>query len=449
MFKRSSLIGLLLISTIVAMVFSMSLVTTVAQDAPVPTPTAIVSEMGTGGTHISFWNGLTGSDGVTLNEMLAQFVQEVPNISVTSEIIPWATLYTKLQAAFVAGQAPDLFLIRVAQLPQFVSYGVVSDLSSWYTSGGGTFPDDDFAQPAFSRIFIDGAPYAIPLDNHGRGAWINVDMFEAAGLDPNVYPETYEETVALLQQLTLDANGNNAASPDFDPENVVQWGTAMEWMYTDFLSYMWGNGGSMVSEDGTQVLVNSPEAVEALQRMYDLIYTYHVAPVPAGFDSWQSYSAGILAVLPTGTWFRNFAAEQTDINWQAWPVLPIGDQRAAWIGSHVFVVPNTTTGEKLEAVSTMLQWVTDHQVDWAASGQVPARISSQEALDPENYPSNILLGQTFQEYGQLEPQCIVILEIEDALNPELSAALNDQKSPQQALDDAAARIQAVLDRTPC
>jgi ABC-type glycerol-3-phosphate transport system substrate-binding protein len=223
----------------------------------------------------------------------------------------------------------------------------------------------------------------------------------------------------------------------------------MEWMYTDFLSYMWGNGGSMVSEDGTQVLVNSPEAVEALQRMYDLIYTYHVAPVPAGFDSWQSYSAGILAVLPTGTWFRNFAAEQTDINWQAWPVLPIGDQRAAWIGSHVFVVPNTTTGEKLEAVSTMLQWVTDHQVDWAASGQVPARISSQEALDPENYPSNILLGQTFQEYGQLEPQCIVILEIEDALNPELSAALNDQKSPQQALDDAAARIQAVLDRTPC
>jgi len=448
MSKRTTLLGLLLALLLASMMFSMSLVSTAAQDTP-PEPTAIVSDLGTGALKISFWNGLTGSDGVTLNEMLAQFVAENPEISVTTEIIPWATLYTKLQAAFVAGQGPDVFMIRVAQLPQFVSYGVVSDLSSWYTSGGGTYPDDDFAQPAFSRVFVDDVPYAIPLDNHGRGAWINVDLFEAAGLDPNDYPENYDETVAMLQQLTLDANGNNAASPDFDPENVVQWGTAMEWMYTDFLSYLWGNGGSMVSEDGTQVTINSPEGVEALQRMYDLIYKYRVAPVPAGFDSWQSYSAGIVAVLPTGTWFRNFAADQTDINWQAWPVLPIGEQRAAWIGSHVFVIPNTTTGEKLQAVQTMLNWVTDNQVAWAASGQVPARISAQEALDPENYPSNILLGQTFQEYGQLEPQCKVILEIEDAMNPELSAALNDQKTPQQALDDAAVRIQAVLDRTPC
>jgi ABC-type glycerol-3-phosphate transport system substrate-binding protein len=33
-----------------------------------------------------------------------------------------------------------------------------------------------------------------------------------------------------------------------------------------------------------------------------------------------------------------------------------------------------------------------------------------------------------------------------ALDPELSAALNNQKSAQQALDDAAARMQQVLDR---
>jgi ABC-type glycerol-3-phosphate transport system substrate-binding protein len=418
-----------------------------AQDTP--EPTAIVADLGTGSIHISFWNGLTGSDGVTLNEMLAQFVVEHPEISVTTEIIPWGTLYTKLQAAFVADEAPDMFLVHASEVAQFASYGVVQDLSSWYDTGGGTLPSADFAQPGFGGMFIDGIPYGIPLDNHGRGVWINVDHFTAAGLDPNVYPNNYEETVAMLQALTIDANGNNAASPDFDATNVVQWGTTMEWIYTDFLSYLWGNGGDILSEDGTTATINSEAGASALQRMYDLIYVYHVAPQPAGFDSWAAYAAGTLSVLPTGTWFRNFAEVQTDITGQAWPILPIGDTRAAWFGAHTFMVPTSTEGEQLAAVRTLVEWVSENQVSWAASGQVPARISAQAALDPVNYPSNILIGSTFQEYGHMEPACQVILELQAAIDPELNAALNDLKPVQQALDDAAERMQQVLDRTPC
>src|SRR5690606_2827851 len=195
MSKRFSLIARLAMLALMVFVLSAGAVAQDPTPEPLPTETPAIASMGTGNTHISFWNGLTGSDGVTLNEMIAQFAAEHPDYSITTEIIPWATLYTKLQAAFVAGEAPDLFLIRVAQLPQFVSYGVVADVSSWYTSGGGALPDEDFAQPAFSRAVIDGVPYAIPLDNHGRGVWINLDHFEAAGLDPNVYPENFDETV--------------------------------------------------------------------------------------------------------------------------------------------------------------------------------------------------------------------------------------------------------------
>lgn len=106
MFKRTTLMGLSMILLVVTLIFSMSLVSTVAQDEPAPEPTAIVADLGTGSLKISFWNGLTGSDGVTLNEMLTQFVAENPDISITTEIIPWGTLYTKLQTAFVAGTPP-------------------------------------------------------------------------------------------------------------------------------------------------------------------------------------------------------------------------------------------------------------------------------------------------------------------------------------------------------
>jgi ABC-type glycerol-3-phosphate transport system substrate-binding protein len=291
--------------------------------------------------------------------------------------------------------------------------------------------------------------YGIPLDNHGRGLWINKAMFEAAGLstDPADAPTTYEGWVELFQKLTLDANGNNAASPDFDPENVVQWGyTVGEWPRVNFLAQLVQNGGSFTSEDGKTVTVNSEAGVAALQQAVDLVFKYHVSPPEAGFDTWQGFGANSVAVLPTGTWFRNQAATFSDIDSMAWPNVQFGEQPATWFGAHTWMVPATLEGEKLAAVETLIQWVSEHQKEWAGSGQVPARLSVQAELDPENYPSNILLGKGMAEYGVLDFGTTVIQEMYAALDPELSAALNNQKTPQQALDDAAARMQQALDR---
>lgn len=447
MFKRLSLITSFVLLLVFALTVMMSM-GVVAQD-PVPEPTPIVSSLGTGSIQISFWNGLTGSDGVTLNEMLAQFVAENPDYTVTTEIIPWNTLYTKLQAAFVAGSPPDMFLLHASEVPQFASYGVLMDLGSMYTSAGGWFPDEDLAEITYEGMKYDGVTYGIPLDNHGRGLWINTDMFEAAGLDPNMEtPTTYEGWVELFQQLTLDANGNNAASADFDPENVVQWGYAVgEWPRVNFLSVLAQHGGALVSEDGSTVTVNSEAGILALQQAYDLVHEYHVSPPPAGFDTWNSFAGGTLAVLPTGTWFRNFATDSADFGWQAWPQVQWGEQPGTWFGAHTFMLPVGLEGDKLAAVQTLIQWVSENQVGWAASGQVPARLSAQAELDPENYPSNILLGETFGAYGVLDYPSVAIQELYAALDPELDAALNGLKPVDQALADAAERMQQVLDRS--
>jgi ABC-type glycerol-3-phosphate transport system substrate-binding protein len=359
-------------------------------------------------------------------------------------------MYTKLQAAFVAGNPPDMFLLHATEVPQFSSYGVLMDLGAWYTSGGGWLPDEDLSEATVSSISYEGVKYAIPLDNHGRGLWINKEMFEAAGIDtdPAAAPTTYEGWVELFQKLTLDVNGNNALSPDFDPENIAVYGYGTgEWPYVNFLSALAQHGGSMVSEDGKTITVNSEAGILALQQTYDLIYKYHVAAPPAGFDTWQMFPGQTLAVIPTGTWFVNHATTSAEFEWMAWPQVQFGPQPGTWFGAHAFMLPVGLEGEKLEAVQTVIQWVTENQVDWAASGQVPARLSAQAALDPENYPSNILLGQTFTDYGIVEPQIVALPEVRAILEPELDAALNNLKTPEQALNDAAQRMQEALDRS--
>ncbi|MBI5960814.1 MAG: ABC transporter substrate-binding protein [Chloroflexi bacterium] len=434
------------------MVLSFSAPTIQAQgDAtPAPTATPIVAEIGSGGgIHISFWNGLTGSDGVTLNEMLAKFAQDNPDISVTVEMIIWNTLYQKLQTAFVAGEEPDVFLLHASEIPQFGSFGVLRDLGDQYTSGGGWLADDDISATTMSGMMYDDTIYGIPLDNHGRGLWINTDMFDAAGIstDPATAPTTFEGWVELFQKLTLDGNGNNALSPEFDAENVVQWGyTVGEWPNVNFIAALYQHGGTFLSEDGKEVTINSEAGIAALQQEIDLVYKYHVSPPSAGFDTWQGFGAGTVAVLPTGTWYRNQSLLQTDINSTAWPNWQFGPQKATWFGAHTFMIPVDLKGEKLDAVLKMIQFVSENQVDWAASGQVPARLSAQEALDPATYPSNILLGQTFSEYGVQDPRSTVTQEMLTYLDAELSAALNGMKDAKTALDDAAERMQEALDR---
>lgn len=415
----------------------------VAQDAD-----SVVTDLGEGEFKVSFWHGLGGSDGETLNEMLVNFVDENPDVGVTAELIPWDTLYAKLQAAFLAGNPPDLVLMHASELPQYASYGVIRPMGDWYTSGGGWLPDEDLAPPTYAGMHYDGVLYGIPLDNHGMGQWINVDHFEAAGLDPDgPMPDSYEGWVELFQQLTLDADGNNAASEDFDAENVVQWGYSVrQYPRVIYLAHLAQHGGSLVSEDGTTITVNSEAGMAALQNSVDLVHKYNVSPVPAGFNAWEGYANGSLSVLPAGTWFLNFS-RTIDVNSKAIAFNQFGAEPAAWFGMHTFFVPAILEGERLEAVETLLQWISANQGHWALSGQVPALLSVQASLDAENFPSNIVMGASFADHGVLDFSSTVTAELyRVGLEPELNAALNGQKTVEEALNDAAERMQAILDR---
>jgi len=455
MVKRSALLGIVLalvvsLLALVAMPISAQDATAVPTLAPTnPPPTDIPAiDLGTGGTHISFWNGLTGSDGSTMSDLLAGFVKDHPEISVTMQEIPWDTMYAKLQAAFVSGTPPDVVIMHSAQIPQFASYGVLMDLGSWYKDKGGFFPGDDISKITRDGMDYQGVTYGIPLDNHGRGLWINKGAFKKAGVDVNMTPPTnYADWVALFQKLTLDKNGKNAADPAFDPTNVVQWGFSVEeWARVNFIANLVQNGGSWISADGKTITINSDAGVAALQQEIDLVSKYHVASAPGGFNSWQAYGVGALAILPTGTWFRNQAALDTDIDSTVWPNVQFGDTKATYMGIHTFMVPATEAGTQLDAVKTMVEWVSDNQKGWAASGQVPARLSVQASLDPVNYPSNIIIGKSMAEYGVLDWSTPALGEMFTAIDPELSSALNGQETAKQALDNAAQRMQQALDR---
>ncbi len=442
MFKRSLAFGY--IGAIVVLLLLTLSVPIQAQDA---TPTPVVSEAGTGETQLVFWNGLSGSDGVTLNEMTQAFVEANPSFSVRTEILVWDVLYQKLQAALVAGDAPDLVLMHTSEMPQFVNFGALQPVDFIYGTGENQIDPADFSPNALASMQYNGQYYGVLLDNHGWGMWTNNSLFEAAGLDPSEPPATYEEFVEWATQLTVDANGLHPNEDGFDATNVAQYGTAIPWPRVTFLSLLYQNGGSYIPEGSNSVDINSEAGITALQQMYDLIHTYHVAPQPAGFDSWPSFAAGKVAMMFEGSWFRNFLVlDNPEIEFTTWPLPQLGENPAAWMSAHVFYIPATTTGDRLAAVQTYIKWISDNNVLWAESGQIPARLSAQEQLDPGTYPSNIVYADAFNAFGHFDPLTPAIVEMNQALDPELDAVLNGQKSVEEALNAAAERMNAVLAR---
>jgi multiple sugar transport system substrate-binding protein len=160
----------------------------------------------------------------------ADFMAANPNITVEVEQLGWDDYWTGISTGFISGDAPDVFTDHLAKYPEFVALEQLVDIQPLVERDGVA---TDIYYPGLADLWTrDGARYGLPKDWDTVAIFYNQDLVEAAGIDPATLNEltwnpddggTFEQVIA---QLTIDANGNNGLSPDFDKNNVVQYGYA-------------------------------------------------------------------------------------------------------------------------------------------------------------------------------------------------------------------------------
>lgn len=409
----------------------------------------IVTQAGSATAQVKlvFWNGLTGSDGVTLDGIVKKFTDANPEISVRVEKMIWATYFDKLLTSLVSGTgAPDLFLLHEFEIPQFASQGVLYETSEFFKPKG-ELDKADYEPAYMSALNYQGKTYGVPLDRHGWGMVINKELFKKAGLNPNKTPANAAEYISLAQKLTLDKNGKHPNEVGFDEKNVAQWGTLVSWTKPNFLSVLWQNGGNWTDGKGKATL-DTPEAHKTLQFWYDLIYKYHVSPKPAGYDGWQSFANGKLAILPEGCWMYNFLVDNK-VPFGVWEYPQLGEKRpAVWTSGHVMYMPATESGANLAATKRLINYIAQNTAQWATAGMPPANLKVRASLKAAEVPIAVTYGASFKRQGQFDVGDVAISEIIDkGYAPELDSALNGLKTVDQALKDANKAVQDILDRS--
>ena len=206
-------------------------------------------------------------------------------------------------------------------------------------------PDELFFRGVYENGFYQGDPYVLAKDYSTVAIYANRSLFEAAGIPLPEDGWTYDDLLDIAMQLTVDANGNNAASPDFDPSDIVQYGMDHrgDW-WRSFQTVIYSFGSHTVSEDGTTLdgYINSPETIAALEWMRDAVHVYNVAPtanwiqgLPGGVMP-MFLEGEIAMVFGMGPWFLGMLEEQPGFEYAILPMPhgPTGEKAGAvcWAG---------------------------------------------------------------------------------------------------------------------
>jgi ABC-type glycerol-3-phosphate transport system substrate-binding protein len=416
-------------------------------ETPVPVsaePTPIVNLFGTCAHPLTLWSGLTGSDGAVFATLLQKFSEENPGVCVESQGYVWDTFFQKYPTATAAGSPPDMVIFHATEVAQMASQGLMTPLDDIMYADG-TINPADYNASLMQAITVDGQVMAVPFDNHGWLLWYNKDLITAAGLDPNNLPSNGAEFIAWAQQITTDVNGKHPLDAGFDQNNVQVWAHEFTWTrYTEPIT-MWQFGGGVLSPDNTEVWLDKPESIAAIQYWHDLMYKYYVCPpaVPGKMWAGDLYKVGRLAFMWEGTWTKGFMNDNPDV-WAHTGVAfinslaPDGHQ-AVKFDSHVMVIPAGVDAAGIARAKVLMTWLSRNGAAWANSGQVPANINTQLLPEVQAFPSVAMAAREFNEIGRTDMATKYFIEIQTAYETAVGNALASADA------DVAAELRAGAD----
>ncbi|SIQ16010.1 ABC transporter substrate-binding protein [Micromonospora avicenniae] len=381
---------------------------------------------------LKLWNGFTGGDGEIFKTLVNQFNSEHQNIAVSVATYQWEDYYNKLPSAASSGNGPDIAVMHMDQLATFAARGVISELDD--VAKTLQLTEADFAPTVWQGGIYNNKRYGIPLDMHPLGFYYNKSVMEKAGLDPNKPPTTRDDFTAALTELKKSGVQGFWISP-------FQFTGGMS-----FYSLIYQFGGSLFDAEVNKATFNADPAIEACTWMVDMIKQGH-SPANVGQDAeYLALKSGKNAFTFNGIWQINDLKKSPGVQWGVAPLPQIGSKPAAWANSHNFTIvkQRANNANKVAASKVFINWLSQHSLDWAKGGQVPARKAVRESAEFKALTEVSALAPEL-DYAAFPPATPGLGEVITTFYNSFNEAALGKKSPKQALDDGVAKANKQLE----
>jgi multiple sugar transport system substrate-binding protein len=339
-------------------------------------------------------------------QVVADFNAAHPDIELVLNIAASNTAsIDALSTLIAAGTAPDIVgPVGTAGANSFA--GSWLDLQPLVDSTG--YDLTQFPEAAVNFYREPDGLLGLPLATFPSFLFFNRDLFDEAGLNyppqefgaPYVDAEgnevewNWEALADVAALLTVDSGGNDATSPDFDPENIVQFGYFEQWpnMRNEFSAF--GAGQVWDPETGE---ADIPENWRAFASWYyDAIWTKHISPNSA-YESSEllqggggAFSSGNVGMARTHLWYTCCLGDM-----QSWDIAFLPTYNGTYTATlHADTFRVMATTQNPEATFTALTYLTGEASLslLGVYGGMPAREGDRDAffagLD-ETYPQGV------------------------------------------------------------
>jgi multiple sugar transport system substrate-binding protein len=371
-----------------------------------------------------------------IKKMTADFQAANPKIQVEPTFVAYEALHDKIVSAAPAGTY-DVVLIDVIWPAEFGTKKIVTDVTDQFPAAW----KSDMLGGALSTARYRDKFYGVPWILDTKYLFYNTDMLKSAGVDP-----------ASLS--TWD--GVLAAAKTLKEKKVVEFPLIWSWkqaeaLICDYTQLLGAFGGKFLSDDGKSIAFDSGgglQALEFMKKTLDDKLTNPNSMESLEEDVRKTFSGGTAAMALNWTYMFNGAndpAESKVAGKVAAAPTPTGSSGGPGVnGSMALCVGSGSKNQK--AAWSYITYLTSAAVQnkYAKSSLPCWKASYDDSQVLSVSPQMVPVAKKGLNSLIERPQVPRYNEISQILQAELQKALLGQKSPKQALGDAASQAKGLL-----
>ncbi|AIY80493.1 bacterial extracellular solute-binding family protein [Clostridium botulinum 202F] len=400
-----------------------------------------------GKIKVEYWYGLGGKLGKNMDNIINDFnnSQDKYEVKGISQEDYDATL-KNLQAAIAAKKTPALVVLEPDKGAILNNKDALADISN-YTAEDSDFNSDNYIKSFFESCKKDNKLYAFPMFGTTQVLYYNKKEFENAGISKDSL-NTWSK-IAEASKKVIKKDGDETKFYGWEP----MWGA------DNLIDASLSNGGSILSEDGSKVLINSPEWVEVWDNFRMWIHDDKIMKVNSSGQGWEYWYSTIDDVMQDRAGgYTGSSGDQGDLDFEKLgaieqPAFKDGKEAKPIAQARLLVMPNLANEEAKKGAYEFIKYFTSPEVNakWSiASGYIPV---NKAACNTD----------AFKEYVEKNPQALVPItqalhasksfidptngKIYDALKVAADKVELENVSAQEALDEAEKIAQSELDKT--
>lgn len=382
-----------------------------------------------------------------MNAIVGEFNEDNPNVEVVIEYVSYDALHDKIITAMASSPpAYDVFLVDDIWYAEFADAGYIWDVTDKITAD----MQANIFEAAWDIVNVQGKTYGMPWLLDQKYFFYNEEILQQAGIEAP--PTTWEE---MIEQATVIKEQGLVEYPI-----VWSWGQ-YEAAICDWVTLLYGNGGSLVDENGNPTF-NDEKGVETLSWMLQTIDDGITNPSSVSYveeDVRNVFSQGNAAFATNWNYMYdlvNFNEEESQVTGKIkMSLMPAfansGVKSATQDGSMGFSV--AVESPVKEAAWEYVQYITSEDVQnrysahllpiWQTSFEGD-QLEVLKSYNPANETTVPMFSEQFP-YSYVRPKVTFYPEASKALQLALQEALTKTKTPQEALDDAAAEWESLME----